>query len=211
MSSGPTRAVVRGIVGVVGSPVQVLVAYAVADDDLWEELESHLQVLVRQGAIETWSNRPVGAGEDWRKAVEPHLASASVIVLLLSAGFLAGGHGHDDAGDRMKSAKARVLPVRLRPCASGALPFEHLRALPASGEAVTTSADRDAAWAEVAAEIRAIVAGAAEVAPGPAPNPRVDERPVPGPPRSLDDLGDLLALALRAEASGKPRAKPKAR
>ena len=77
-------------------------------------------MLVRKGSIETWSSGHVGPGEDWRKGVEEHLDSASVIVLLLSADFLrlldqCYDVEVDRALSRGRTAKARVIPVRVRP------------------------------------------------------------------------------------------------
>jgi hypothetical protein len=67
----------------------VFVAYARPDEALWHELAKHLSLLRSQGVIETWDDRQIDPGEEWAPAIQAQLAAAEIILLLISADFLA--------------------------------------------------------------------------------------------------------------------------
>lgn len=58
---------------------------------------------------------------------------------------------------RHEEKEARVVPVILRPCDWKSAPFGKLMAVPKDGKPVTTWADRDEAFADIASQIRRIV------------------------------------------------------
>jgi 3',5'-cyclic AMP phosphodiesterase CpdA len=156
-------------------PLRVFLSYAPQDEALVRELEKHLTLLRRRGLIESFSSRSVGAGEGWRGVVDERLASADVILLLLSDDYVASDYHYDvemeTARRRYEAADAVVIPVWLRGLALSRLDavgheplwFERLVRIPhaASGDGVrdgkpvTSWSDRDAAWTKVAEELRA--------------------------------------------------------
>src|SRR5512135_1983553 len=73
-------------------PIEVFVSYSHRDDDLREELLRHLSILRRQGVIAGWHDRLIGAGTEWRGQIDAHLDSARIILLLVSANFLASDY-----------------------------------------------------------------------------------------------------------------------
>ena len=70
-------------------PIEVFFSYADEDEPLRQELEKHLSLLLRQELITGWHHRLVAPGTDWTRAVDEHLERASIILLLVSADFLA--------------------------------------------------------------------------------------------------------------------------
>lgn len=74
------------------SPVRnrVFVSYAHDDEDndtfkyFWKQIGA----LVAQGHIDLWTDKRIGAGEDWQAEIDQAMASASVAVFLVSASFL---------------------------------------------------------------------------------------------------------------------------
>jgi hypothetical protein len=70
-------------------PLEVFYSSAKPDEVLRLELEKHLSLLQRQGLIATWHHRHILAGTDWTEAIDTHLEQASLILLLVSADFLA--------------------------------------------------------------------------------------------------------------------------
>jgi hypothetical protein len=121
-------------------------------------LEGHLRPLVKRGELNAWSARNVGVGKEVRKEVDARLGEAKVIVLLVSADFLASDYLNDvevkRALDRQAAGTARVIPVLLHPCLWEDTPFGGLSPLPASGVPVTAHASQDEALAEVARALR---------------------------------------------------------
>jgi TIR domain len=142
-------------------PVSIFISYAHKDEPLRKQLETHLSLLQRQGLVSTWQDRRITAGTDWAQEIDEHLKSAAMILLLISADFLASDYCYgiemQCALDRNKAGQARVIPVLLRAVDWKGAPFQHLQGLPTDARPVTTWPDRDAAWADVAAGIRRVI------------------------------------------------------
>src|SRR5450759_3801302 len=142
-------------------PVAVFLSYAHEDEPLRKELEKHLSLLQRQGLVSTWQDRRITAGTNWAEALDEHLKSASIILLLVSSDFLASDYCYgvemQCALDRDKASRARVIPIIVRPCDKKGAPFAHLQALPTDAKAITTWNNQDAAWTDVAASIRRVI------------------------------------------------------
>jgi eukaryotic-like serine/threonine-protein kinase len=147
----------------VAGSVDVFISYAPEDEILREELEAHLSGLKHAGVIRTWSSRRIVAGDRWKEAVETKLGGAGVVLLLVSADYLASDYLYEveatAALGRERAGRARVIPVLLRECVWEIAAFEGLAPLPANGKPVTGWSDRDAAWAEVVRGIRTAIAG----------------------------------------------------
>jgi hypothetical protein len=95
-------------------------SYSHADEALRDRLEKHLAALQRQGLIDTWHDRRIQAGQDFGNEIDDHLNAADVVLLLVSADFLASDYCYDRemlrAMERHTSGDAVVIPVILRPC-----------------------------------------------------------------------------------------------
>src|SRR6266849_3948169 len=132
------------------TPVELFYSYAHEDEALRATLEKHLSLLRRQGVISQWSDRHITAGTDWTQAIDEHLEQASIILLLISADFLASDYCY---GVEMKRAlarhqanEARVIPILLRPVDWHNAPFAHLQALPTDAKAITSWPNPDEAF-----------------------------------------------------------------
>lgn len=140
-------------------PVRVFFSYSHVDEGLRDAVETQLAMLKRQGVIEAWHDRRIGAGEDFAAAIDAHVESAEVILLLVSPDFLASDYCYDvemrRAMDRHEAGEATVVPVILRPCDWKPAPFGKLNATPRDGKPVTRWADRDEALLQVATAVRA--------------------------------------------------------
>jgi internalin A len=140
-------------------PTSVFFSYAHEDEPLRDQLETRLKLLQRRGVISTWHDRKILAGMEWDDEIDVHLRRANIILLLISDDFLASDYAQKEmllAMERHHAGEATVVPIMLRPCDWKGEPFENLQGLPEDMTPVTTFSDRDIAWAEVAAGIRAI-------------------------------------------------------
>jgi hypothetical protein len=152
-------------------------SYSHKDEALRDELQTHLEMLKRSGAIETWHDRMILVGDDFDGAINQRMEEADVILLLVSSDFLASKYCYDvevkRAMERHEAKTARVIPVILRPCDWQIdTPFRKLLAAPKDGRAVTKWPDRDDAFLDVVTRIRAALAQAPA---SPAPIPSFDK------------------------------------
>jgi tetratricopeptide (TPR) repeat protein len=138
--------------------VSVFLSYAHEDELLLRQLEKHLSGLQRQELISTWHDRKIVPGTSWAGEIDAHLEQASVILLLVSADFLASGYCYQvemqRALERHEAGEARIIPIIVRPADWRHAPFAQLQALPTDAKAITTWHNQDEAFVDVVAGIR---------------------------------------------------------
>ncbi|MGK3969538.1 AAA family ATPase [Sorangium sp. So ce118] len=139
-------------------PLRLFFSYSHMDEALRDELETHLALLKREGLLQSWHDRRVGAGDAWAGEIDKNLNEAEVILLLVSADFLASDYCFDNemtrALARHDAGQACVIPVILRKTDWHSAPFAKLQALPKDARPITLWQDRDEAWHDVALGIR---------------------------------------------------------
>ncbi len=112
-------------------PIDVFLSYSHVDEALCNELATHLAVLIWNRDIRVWHDRQIGAGEDWRGAIDERLEAAQVVLLLVSSDFLASRYCWDvemkRALERHHARQAQVIPVILRPCDWSPAPFARIQ------------------------------------------------------------------------------------
>jgi hypothetical protein len=57
-------------------PMELFYSYSHRDEGLRDELEKHLSTLRREGAINNWHDRKIGAGEEWKGNIDEHINAA---------------------------------------------------------------------------------------------------------------------------------------
>jgi hypothetical protein len=115
-------------------------------------------MLQRQGIIETWHDRRIGAGNDFAGAIDDRLNSCDIFLLLVSPYFLASDYCYDvemaRAMERHQEGSARVIPVILDPCDWHEAPFGKLLAAPKDGKPLSKFANIHDGFLDVAKSIR---------------------------------------------------------
>lgn len=136
----------------------VFFSYSHADEDLRDQLEKQLAMLRRQGVIETWHDRRIGAGQELEQVIDDHINTDDIILLLVSPDFIASDYCYDiemkRAMERHDAGGAIVIPVILRACDWHHAPFGKLLGTPKDGKPVTQWPDRDEAFLQVARAVR---------------------------------------------------------
>jgi FHA domain-containing protein/TIR domain-containing protein/tetratricopeptide repeat protein len=144
-------------------PERVLIffSYARRDQTLRDHLENHLSILKYRGLITTWHAREISAGQEIIQEIDIHLHAAHIILLLISANFLASEYCASrellSALERHERGEAHVIPVLLRPVLFTGAPFAKLQPLPTNGKPVTRWSDRDLAFVDIARSIEQLV------------------------------------------------------
>lgn len=143
-------------------------SYSHHDEELRNELETHLALLKRQGIVSSWHDRRITAGSHLHEEIDANLESADVVLLLVSAHFLASDYCYERemqrALEREKAGTAIVIPVILQPCDWQSAPFGYLRATPTDGRPVSLFANQHEAFAIVAKDVRAALESKGPVA-----------------------------------------------
>lgn len=141
--------------------IEIFFSYAHEDEKLRNELAKHLKLLERQKVISSWYDRDITAGDDWKQEIQQHLQTAQVILLLISADFLASdfcwGVELAQAMTRHENKQALVIPVILREVDWQGAPFGKLQALPKNAKPVTNWSNQDQAFTDIARGIRKAV------------------------------------------------------
>lgn len=134
------------------------VSYSHKDEELKEQLLTHLAPLRRVGLIDAWHDRRISAGERFGNAISCELNRADIILLLVSSDFINSDYCYtielQRAMERHQRGEAVVIPVILRPCSWHGTAFGSLLATPRDGKAVTSWANRDEAFHQVAEDVR---------------------------------------------------------
>jgi hypothetical protein len=166
----------------------VFFSYSHKDEALRDQLETHLAMLKRQGVISTWHDRRLVAGDDLNAGISRELETADIILLLVSADFLASDYCYGiemaRALERHQSGAARVIPVILRPCDWHHAPFGTLLAAPKDGRPVTKFPDPDDAFLDITNAIRAAIGTQHAPARSPPSPPSSEVRTATAGPRS---------------------------
>lgn len=144
-----------------GAAVEIFYSYSHQDEALRDELEKQLSILKKLKIVRTWHDRKICAGHEWADDINDHLNTADIILLLISADFLASEYCYeielDRAMKRHEAREARVIPIILRDVDWRDAPFGKLQALPSNAKPVTSWPNRDEAFADVARGIRATI------------------------------------------------------
>jgi uncharacterized membrane protein len=186
-------------------PVKLFFCYAHEDEAFLNKLKTHLGPLRRQGLIDVWHDRDIGAGIEWEQEISEHLSTAQIILLLVSPDFMDSEYCYGielkRAIERHKRGEARVIPVILRPVYwQGVLGM--LQALPQDALPIT-----DPGWQNVDRALYNVTQGIFKVVdeltpkqPPVDPPPPQQQPPIGTPPQGqlqLDDFDTITAGAKR--------------
>jgi hypothetical protein len=140
------------------TPLHLFYSYSHKDEAMRDALETHLSLLRREGVIASWHDRRIVAGQEWKGQIDRHLDEADIVLLLISADFLASEYCYavemQRALARHHAGEACVIPVIIRSVDWSSAPFATLQALPKDAKPVTKWDDPDEAWTDVARGLR---------------------------------------------------------
>ena len=138
---------------------RVFVSYSHKDERQLNELKTHLSPLERLKLIETWYDRRIVAGEDFGQKINENIDGADIILLLVSADFIASNYCYEKemkrALERQAKGEARVVPVIVRDVNWKVISeLSNLTAVPRDGRAVRNWPNKDTAWKDVSKSIQ---------------------------------------------------------
>lgn len=149
--------------------LNIFFAYSRIDSSYRDRLEKHLSGLKRREYINTWFDGRIEAGKEWEKEIDKELSRADIILLLISADFIASDycfeHEMRKAISRHEKGDAVIIPVLLHPCDWHDTPFSKIQALPQNGKPVSDPSwhSPETAFSDIALKIKEIVENLLEV------------------------------------------------
>jgi hypothetical protein len=144
------------------TPPDLFVSYAASDEVHKDKLAMHLAVLKRQGKILVWDSLRTGVNDGQGPDVATKVETANVIILLVSAEYLASDekwHEMERAVARHHAREAYVLPVIVSACDWRSTPFARLQTLPSNCKTILDSPVQDEEWASVVRGVRRFIEG----------------------------------------------------
>jgi tetratricopeptide (TPR) repeat protein len=144
------------------NPLKVYYCYAEEDEELRNQLTAQLSPLRREKKLTIWLDVLIQAGSDWKLEVEKHLHEADLILLLISASFMASDYCYNlqltTALNRYEAGKVEIIPILLRPVLWEETPIKRLPLiLPTSKLPITLWSNRDEAFMNVVIAIRDLI------------------------------------------------------
>ncbi|HWU53199.1 MAG TPA: toll/interleukin-1 receptor domain-containing protein [Tahibacter sp.] len=140
---------------------RIFFSYAHEDEVYRDRLEKHLALLRRSGLVELWHDRRILAGQQFGQVIDEAIDRADIVLLLVSANFLASEYCYSvelsRALERHRRGEAVVIPVILSHCDRATAPFSDLLAAPRDGRPLTEWPNVDAGYADVAMAVRRVV------------------------------------------------------
>jgi hypothetical protein len=148
--SSPTRGSLRKVIFMA---VTVLLCYAREDERMARQLKQHLSSLERNRYISVWDYGNIDPGTEWNEELKKHLNEAEIILLLVSASFLASDYCYEiemqQAIERHERQEARVIPVILRDCYWNTPPLDKLQPLPDGARPVVQWKGQDKGYTNI--------------------------------------------------------------
>ena len=139
-------------------PINLFISYSHKDEDLRNKLETHLKLLQRQNIINTWHDRKIDAGNEWKKEIDDNLETADIILLLISPDFIQSDYCFDievkRAMQRHQDGSATVIPISLRSYDTTDADFMSLQGLPKDFKPVVKWEHEDDAFTDISKGIR---------------------------------------------------------
>ncbi|MFK7908066.1 MAG: COR domain-containing protein [Chitinophagales bacterium] len=139
---------------------QLFISHSIADERFLGAFLKHISPL--QSLLMPWSEQDVLPSQNWKVVSDEKLQSADVIVLLVSADFLADKNKWENelqkALKRQKEGKLLLVPILVRSCLWKESPFSHLLVLPRDTTPIDLSNNEDAAWTAIVTEIKDMLA-----------------------------------------------------
>jgi len=98
----------------------VFISYSHKDEEWKDRLVTHLGVLEMAGILDTWDDRRIELGDDWRPEIENAISRASIVILMVSANFLTSKFILDEELPKFFARRnkdgLRVIPLIVKPC-----------------------------------------------------------------------------------------------
>jgi tetratricopeptide (TPR) repeat protein len=138
------------------SAVEIFFSFVDDDRDFYQQIQRHLNPLVRQKRVHLSSSEDIHAGDELAKSTVL-LEGAKIIALLVSPAYLQSDqhyHEMELAMQQHQVAKATVVPILLKLCSYKDAPFAKLQVLPRNEKPISQWSEKsEEAFQEIVTEL----------------------------------------------------------
>jgi len=138
---------------------QAFISYVQEDEEYLRRLQVHLAPVRKAGLIQTWHTQLIQAGNQIAIDVDRHLRAADLVIVLLSADFIASDCYEKEllvGLQRYELGQAQLVPIVVRPCHYECTCLRVLQMLPRDMKAVASSPNQEDTWRAISIEILSI-------------------------------------------------------
>src|SRR5947207_2701408 len=139
---------------------KVFISYSHKDAKYLDQLVEHLAYYERNNLIDSWSDKRIASGEQWREEIRRAIAATKVAVLLISPSFSASKFIAENELppllDAAEKEGAIILPVIVRPSNFEDTELSRFQTvnIPSMPLAKMKGYQRDDLWAKVVRDIQ---------------------------------------------------------
>ncbi|WP_298976564.1 toll/interleukin-1 receptor domain-containing protein [uncultured Roseobacter sp.] len=142
--------------------MRAFISYCHHDGEALSRLKVHLAGLKREGAITTWYDHEILAGDKLDDEISAELEAADLFLLLVSPDFIASSYCIERemkrALERHETGDARVIPIIIEPCDWSSIgELRSLKALPKDALPISEWVNSNSGYLDVIQELRRIV------------------------------------------------------
>lgn len=157
----PYSVIKNNIVNKGSRKLSLFISYSHKDEDVKNKIDTHLSSLKRSEKIETWNDVKIEPGSNWDEKIKKELDVADIILLLISANFIASDYIWNTeikkAIERDEKKEAVVIPIFCKTCDYKDMPFAKLQGLPFGAKSLNEFNDIDVGLTEIATGIGKII------------------------------------------------------
>ena len=194
--------------------------YAHEDAPWLDELDKHLAKGSK--SVQRQSDRDISEGGDWRLGMDERLATANLLLLLVTENLIDSGYCDgaemQEALSRHEAGEVVILPVLLQPVDWEKTALRSVPVLPHDGQPITTEDNMDEAFEQIATEVDTIadevwgesptMTALPVVAVGSLPKPADELQEKPSTTPALSDIATTPLPKLTDELQEKPSTTP---
>ncbi len=141
--------------------LRVFLSYSHKDEEKVKVFRKHISPIRKSGLICDWHDREIIAGDDFQNTIDNNLNNADIILLFISAEFLASTaciNEKNKALELKQELGITVIPIILSSCGwLDELDISEKLALPVDGQPITSFSDKDTAWNQVYEEFKKVI------------------------------------------------------
>ncbi len=138
--------------------LKIFLSYSHRDKEQKDLFLTHFSSIARTENVSIWTDVQIDAGTQWDEVISGQLCSADIVILLVSANFIASEYIYNKelakALELQEANKVWIIPVMLSNCSVTDMKLSAIQTLPTDPRFVEAWTNQNDAWVNVVEGIR---------------------------------------------------------